>query len=703
MIARTAAMAPDTLPSDTLIVLFAAAAGVTAGVTLMVGLRRASASHRRALRANAAGLISTGLTVAAATAWIIAIASIDMRAIGPLGFVTVAGAAYWVAWVLLVLAMCINLFSARTWRLLLPVHTIAVIAVLHATVPFAEPVPRFATGWLHAGFVDYIMRTGETLPELDGRFAWPGFFSTAAMLTGAAGLDSAVPLMRWTPPFLNLVYALLVYAIATQASDDRRLRWVAVWIFLVGNWVGQDYFSPQGFAVPLFLAVVLIVLAAFRGRPVPTSLLSRTVPITRRMPRWVDRLAMLRRLARFDDKGHETGRGLPPAVRAMLILLLALMYGVLVVTHQLTPVALIACVLALVVAKRCRLSVLPVLMGVMFLGWLSFGAVTYWAGHLSNIFGDVGAVGSSVTQNIGTRIGGSDARLAVLAVRLGFTAAIGGLAVVGFLRRRTRPRDRSFVLLAGAPFVVLAGNAYGGEALMRAYFYALPFIALFAAAAVVAPPVTRPVMALPQDSRMLDLPVRRWPAVVAPTLAAMVLVAAVVPYTMARYGNESFEMVTPEELALFDAFYANAPTGADLVTVSTEVPARFREVEAHELVALDTSDRFLRADVGDLDGAARAAALSEVLAEAAMTHLAAEPDSLIVVSRGQDAFGQLTWSLPVGWTTTLTRALLATGRLTVVFENRDGWVLGATDRFAPTTASPAPHRDAGLRVAGGAP
>jgi hypothetical protein len=631
-------------------------------------------------------VVPATLTAAAVGAWIVALVSIDVRAIGPLGFVTVAGTAYWVAWALLVLAMCINLFSARTWHALLPVQTVAVIAILHATVPIVEAVPRFATGWLHAGFADHIMRTGQTLPYLDARFAWPGFFSAAAMLTRAGGFDSPVALMRWAPVILNLAYAVLVYAITTQASGDRRLRWVAVWVFLVGNWVGQDYFSPQGTAVLLFLAIVLIVLAAFHGRPAPTSLLSGRVPLELRMPPWIGPL-LGGRPPPGRDRAHASGTHLLPAVRTVLILLMVLMFGALVVTHQLTPVALIACVVGLVVAGRCRLTLLPLLLGVLFFGWLSFGAETYWAGHLSNIFGGVGAVGSSVTQNIGSRIGGSDARLTVLAVRLGFTAVICALAIVGFLRRGTRPRGRSFVVLAAAPFLVLAGNAYGGEALMRAYFYALPFIALYTAAALVAP---MPLPVRRRDGTVEHAAPRPWPAAVAPVIVATLLLAAVVPFTVARYGNESFEMATPEERDLFDAFYAAAPADADLVTISTEVPARYREVASHHLVSLDTSDEFKAADIDHLEGAARADGLSAVLVDAATSQLEADPASHLVVSRGQDAFGQLTWSLPARWTETFVHDLLATGRFTVAFENRDGWVLRSTDVSAPVAAATAP-------------
>ena len=38
-----------------------------------------------------------------------------------------------------------------------------------------------------------------------------------------------------------------------------------LWIFALSGWVGQDYFSPQGFTYLLYLAFVAILLVWFRG------------------------------------------------------------------------------------------------------------------------------------------------------------------------------------------------------------------------------------------------------------------------------------------------------------------------------------------------------------------------------------------------------------------------------------------------------
>ena len=48
---------------------------------------------------------------------------------------------------------------------------------------------------------------------------------------------------------------------------DGRAVWAGVWIFFATNWVGQDYFSPQGLVYALYLVVLAILLTWFAGPP----------------------------------------------------------------------------------------------------------------------------------------------------------------------------------------------------------------------------------------------------------------------------------------------------------------------------------------------------------------------------------------------------------------------------------------------------
>lgn len=62
----------------------------------------------------------------------------------------------------------------------------ALVFTLHGMPLLVEPLPRFPTAWLHAGFADHAA-TGQTLPLLDARFSWPGFFAGSALITEVMG------------------------------------------------------------------------------------------------------------------------------------------------------------------------------------------------------------------------------------------------------------------------------------------------------------------------------------------------------------------------------------------------------------------------------------------------------------------------------------------------------------------------------------
>ena len=119
-----------------------------------------------------------------------------------------------------------------------------------------EGPARIPVGWLHVGFADYINAHGEVLHGYDARFYWPGFFAAVATLTTFAGLDSALPLLRWAPLLYNLLALLPLVWLARSAASSRRIAWLAVPLFYVGNWIDQDYLSPQATVYLLYLTLI---------------------------------------------------------------------------------------------------------------------------------------------------------------------------------------------------------------------------------------------------------------------------------------------------------------------------------------------------------------------------------------------------------------------------------------------------------------
>ncbi|OSC55935.1 hypothetical protein B5181_35260, partial [Streptomyces sp. 4F] len=69
-----------------------------------------------------------------------------------------------------------------------------------------------------------------------------------AALVRLLGVDNAAMYMAWWPLVSSVLLLLPLLLIYRTFTEDRRLIWTAVWLFCVGNWVGQDYFSPQSVA-----------------------------------------------------------------------------------------------------------------------------------------------------------------------------------------------------------------------------------------------------------------------------------------------------------------------------------------------------------------------------------------------------------------------------------------------------------------------
>lgn len=552
----------------------------------------------------------------ALAAWLAALARVDIDAMGDTGLISVLPWMFWLAGAQLTVGFALLLTSSRPKPALVVAYVVGLVVLLHATPTLLQAEARFPTAWLHAGYVDHIVDTGEVLPRFDARFNWPGGFSFGALLVTATGVEPH-QLLRWTPLVVNLAFLLPVRALASATCEDRRARAAAPWFFVLATWVGQDYFAPQALGFLLHLTCVAVLLRWFRtaGRQGPGTAPPSTSPGT----------------------------------RVALVCLLLVFVGAMTVSHQLSPFMLVAASVALVVVDRVPLRGFPVLVGVVALAWLSFGAEAYWRGHLDFLTGGVGDVGGIVDQNIGQRIVGNDARQLVLRVRLGFTALVGALAAVGFLRSCRAGRPAWTVLaLAASPLPAIALQGYGGELFLRVWFFCTPFVAVLAAQACFGN--------RDRDGRATRLPALAFAAV---TLLALPL------FMVARYGNERFEQVYPADLRAVEAVHANAEPGSTVLALNFAGPWRFEHLER-----FDTA--WLEGGVPDV---------AEIEARLAQ----GDPASYLLLTRGQAAHGEIVTGMERGWIDELERRLLASDSFCTVHRDDGASVL----RWRDASAQPA--------------
>jgi hypothetical protein len=502
-------------------------------------------------------LVCAGLLVAG----LLALKASRESRIGPYGLIQALSPWYFVVLVALLLSLALTLGLKRFRSLLLSVHLIVLVILVQGAPAVIESAPRFATAWLHAGFTDYVASAGRFLPEVDARFSWPSFFAGSALLDRAAGLHAAISLIRWWPVALNLLYLPLIFRLASAFLRSNDKAWVATALFPLANWVGQDYYSPQSIAFLLYLTFLYLLVGPLGANDPPLwryywrSRGQGRILLTSGRP-W------LRGGPRLDRQTQESPPALGFQLGALVLVMAAMASG-----HQLTPIVAVGSALVLALVGRTRVRWLVILFGLMTVGWICYGADTFWSGHFALIVGGVGSVQGNVGSAVIARLHGASAHLFVVNTRTVMSLVVWLLAILGGLFWRRGGVDRRG-LLAGflLPFGMLAGGSYGGEAVLRVYLFTLPFALCLVAALI---------------SRL------RWPsrtaetgALVARSLATGVLLVLLVPFFLvSRWGNELFELVRPNEVKGVEAMYRIAKPGSTLVSITPQLPWRFANVE----------------------------------------------------------------------------------------------------------------------------
>ncbi|MGO9160243.1 MAG: hypothetical protein ACLP7J_05930 [Streptosporangiaceae bacterium] len=446
---------------------------------------------------------------------------------------------------MLALALVGGLLLQRPHPAVLSGILAALVVCLDGVTAFIEPEARFATSYQIAGFVNYISTTGHTAPGLAAYFSWPGFFALVSFLTRAAGTHGLLTTLRIWPMAIELAYLPPLFLIMSHLRVSWRARWLAGFLFIVGNWVGQDYFSPQAFNYLLYLVFVAILVNWFvdPGLSRPPRVIAGA-----RLARLHRRVFGIVRPAEIPPRPASTG------MRMFLLALLIAIFFVSTASHQLTPFYMLGACTVLVLIRRCTLTGLPVLLGTIVVGWVSYAAVDYWSGHMANIFGGLGNVGANLTTSVGGRLTGSTpTHLLALHARVGVAAIMAILAGLGVLRRRNRGLDdRVLLTLLCMPAFSIVLQSYGGEMALRIYLFLLPAAAVLAACFFF--PHER---SGPPGWRLL------------PVLAGCALVLPVA-FILVRYGNEAFEQIPPGELAASSWVYAHDGQGARLLWLSSD-------------------------------------------------------------------------------------------------------------------------------------
>jgi hypothetical protein len=557
-----------------------------------------------------------------------------------LGLISVLPPPVFAAIALLVVSACIQLGREQMDGRVLAVHVVALVFVLYAIPPIVEGVPRTPTVWTHLGFVEYIARTGTTAQDLDARMSWPGFFVGGAFLSSVAGPGVVAAIAHWASVLFNLLYILPIAVIAQSLTRDRRLVWGSVLVFVLTNWIGQDQFSPQAFTYFLYLVIIAVIVSSFLTRkPRSDTVLHglRSVGVAG---------TLLGRIYSLFTPENPVGRTLSRREQVGVISVIVVLFACISFSHQLTPFVTTGGLVGLLVFNRISLRSIPILFGVMAIAWVSYMTVPFLAGHVGALIREFGSVGQTINQSVTGRIGGSAEHEAVVLIRLVFTLVLWALAGLGaVLRFRNGRRDLTTIMLAGAPFALIALQGYGGEIVLRLYFFSLPFVAIFVAGLVYghrpsAPPIWASVMT----------------AIVACVIALGFLVA--------RYGNERIDLMTTSEVEAVEVLYQTAPSGSLLVAPAFNLPWKFEKVEQYAYLSADTIA------VADLE---------KVMRDPKFEH------SYLILTKSQGAWVELFEGLPQGSWDGFVAEINASSAFTVIYGNQDSEILVLADQAKLST------------------
>lgn len=578
--------------------------------------------------------------------WAWNFAGADPRDMGSLGLLTL-----FTPFAVLSLALLLGGFLRSLYRgrpgWLLGVYVVTYIVLIHGTAPILYGTLRYSWAFKHVGIVDYIQRYGSVDPSLEvGQIYqnWPGFFAGSALMTEISGQPDAMQIASWAPMVFNLLNVIVLTYVFRGLTRNRVLIWLGLMFFLLINWVGQDYFSPQAVGFVLYLGVVGLLL-----RPLP---------------------------------------------RGLMFVPFFLIVSTVAVTHQITPMMLMLALVALVVLRKTDAWYLPLVAGGIIAAWAFTGAFDYTLPNLQYLISEFGNVVDNADQTLEKARDSSGMNLLVVwggrsTVFFAVVASLLGLWRNGAVRARLRsfskvngwrrwlsestgrdflkmstwrdwlrpatwlrwegsnPRVTSTVLMV-LPGVLVLTTGFGGEVLFRAFLFASPFIAILAAEAC-----------LPRDG----LNRREMPA--KSVLPAAVIMALIAPgFLLGYYGKEQQNYFTPAEVTASRWVYTNAPQGSLLVEGSTNYPTRFVDYEKFTYVPIDREPED---------------SVSEILSDPASNlyrWLSDEKYSAgyVLISRGQKIDVNESDSMPTGGLDVIERALRHSAKFKVAFETADATV-----------------------------
>lgn len=571
------------------------------------------------------------LLPAAAVLWIVSVRGVRVEAINDFGLLPALPVTFYASLALLTVSFVAVLARGSQSTLRLAFHIVAIIFALQAVTPLTFSLPQYGYVYKHFGVVEYIGLHGSVNDRIDIYQNWPGFFALGAWFDRLAGESTPIPYAAWAPVYFNLLAVLAINLSLRALSIPLPARWLALYLFVIANWVGQDYFAPQAFAFVLSQSVLACLLSLFHAAPAP----------------WIGRLE-----ERVTNLAHGVYVKMTPLVtpdltslqRAAALLAVFVTFAVITISHQLSPYMVIVAAAALAVPGLLRprwiVAVLILIAGAYLITRLQFLRTHEDLLVSLNPFKNVENPEASPNEGVFGRV------LTGYAART-LSAVVWALTMVGAFRRcRSGMSMLVPVGLFLAPFLIIFGQEYGGEAIYRVYLFSLPWAAGLAGVALV--------------------PAARWTSW-ATARVGIALGVTTLLFLQAYFGLAEINYVRPSELIASEYFYAHARPGSVLLLAAPNYPERGSGIYDHFVVTSGAYDPKL---VPNPEFTHRMLGAADLPRIEAVLHSYA-PHGYFAITTGMKIYAHVFKQLPDGSLDNLEQALAASKSWKLFYRNTD--------------------------------
>lgn len=475
-----------------------------------------------------------GIIAAAVLLWAISLPLIDVDSMRDLGLLTQFPPTWYLAIGMVSIATAVYAMrpGVRPWTMFALVASL--IAMLYSTTPLIYDLPHYQWVYKHVGVTLQFMDVGVLIPDTDLYNRWPGLFALGGVYSYFAGYSDPLAFIGWSELYFIGLQTMLVAAIGYREQRKYGIGGFAALLFVLINWIGQGYYSPQALTFTFQLAVIALLFSQLSAHG------NKIGDLTITILRW-----FVRKRQTWTVAVQQTEWSTGVAVSVVVLLDIAM-----TITHQLTPYIMLMQVGLLWACGFIRpkwiivpFALIPILFLAPMIGWVDDH---YGIFKSLDPFNNI-----KVADTVELACVGGCQVVSKVTLMTSLIGWLGGLAAI-FVVARRRPSFRTPLFAVGmlTPFLMVLGQDYGGEAGLRLVMFCAPFGAVLVATAITT-----------FKSRMRIL------------TAVGITAALTFGFVVAYFGNEHNYRVTKAELTTARYYFDNARRGSVLIATVPNFPS----------------------------------------------------------------------------------------------------------------------------------